>query len=101
MSVAESIVDTPPARWHGLADRVLAGGTLDRDEARTILESTDAELLDVLAAAYASAGQFDHAVESADAALKLGPPDPLAAEIRRRRDLYRRHERFVAPVPKG
>jgi biotin synthase len=52
MSVAESIVDTPPARWHGLADRVLAGGTLDRDEARTILESTDAELLDVLAAAY-------------------------------------------------
>ncbi|NBW85902.1 MAG: biotin synthase BioB [Planctomycetia bacterium] len=52
MSVAESLVDAPPARWHGLADRVLAGGTLDRDEARAILESTDAELLDVLAAAY-------------------------------------------------
>jgi biotin synthase len=52
MSVAEPLVDTNPARWYGLADRVLAGGTLERDEARAILDSSDAELLDVLAAAY-------------------------------------------------
>jgi biotin synthase len=52
MSVAEPLVDTTPARWHGLADRVLAGGSLDRDEARAILDSSDAELLDVMAAAY-------------------------------------------------
>jgi len=52
MSVAEPLVDTNPARWYGLADRVLAGGTLERDEARAILDSSDTELLDVLAAAY-------------------------------------------------
>jgi len=40
------------SRWHALADRVLAGGVLDRDEARAILASPDEELLDLLAAAY-------------------------------------------------
>jgi biotin synthase len=35
-----------------LADRVLAGGVIDRDEARAILESSDVELLDLLAAAW-------------------------------------------------
>jgi len=41
-----------PSRWHALADRVLAGGDLDRSEALAILESPDEELLDLLAAAY-------------------------------------------------
>jgi len=41
-----------PSRWHALADRVLAGGAIDRDEARAILASPDEELLDLLAAAY-------------------------------------------------
>jgi Flp pilus assembly protein TadD len=48
-----------------------------------------------LAAAFAAAGRFDHAVNSADAALRLSPPEPLASEIRRKRDLYaqrKRHE---------
>jgi len=40
------------ARWQACADRVLAGGAIDRNEARTILESSDVELLDVLAAAW-------------------------------------------------
>jgi biotin synthase len=40
------------ARWQALADRVLAGGVIDRDEARAILESSDVELLDLLAAAW-------------------------------------------------
>ena len=39
-------------RWQALADRVLGGAALDRDEARQILDSPDAQLLDVLAAAY-------------------------------------------------
>jgi len=52
MSVAEPLPDTTPARWQALADRVLAGDTPTRAEARSILESSDAELLDVLAAAY-------------------------------------------------
>ncbi|MFM7033991.1 MAG: biotin synthase BioB [Planctomycetia bacterium] len=40
------------SRWHGIAARSLAGEPFDRADARAILESPDAELLDVLAAAY-------------------------------------------------
>ena len=46
------------SRWHGLAARALAGEILDRSEARAILESSDAELLDVLAAAYSVRHRF-------------------------------------------
>lgn len=43
----------PPAvRWSALADHVLAGQRLDEEEGLAILRSPDAELLDVLAAAY-------------------------------------------------
>ncbi|NBV44103.1 MAG: biotin synthase BioB [Planctomycetia bacterium] len=42
----------PAGGWAGLADRVLSGGMVDRDEARAVLASGDEELLDVLAAAY-------------------------------------------------
>jgi biotin synthase len=52
MSFADLAPDVTPGRWHALADRVLAGGAIDRDDARAILESSDAELLDLLAAAY-------------------------------------------------
>ncbi len=40
------------SRWHSLAQRVLDGARIDRDEARAILESPDEELLELLAAAY-------------------------------------------------
>jgi biotin synthase len=40
------------SRWQALAHRVLAGGGVDRDEARAILESADVELLDLLNAAW-------------------------------------------------
>ena len=49
MDVASS---PAPSRWHTLADRVLAGGEIDRDDARAILASPDEQLLDLLAAAY-------------------------------------------------
>ncbi|MFM7206937.1 MAG: biotin synthase BioB [Planctomycetaceae bacterium] len=52
MPPATASRDIAPSRWHALADRVLAGGSLDRDEARAVLESDDAELLDLLAAAW-------------------------------------------------
>ncbi len=52
MSLAEAPRDTAPGRWQALADRVLAGGAIDRDEARAVLDSSDVELLDVLAAAW-------------------------------------------------
>jgi biotin synthase len=38
--------------WHALAERVLAGHRLTRDEGLAVLASPDAELLDLLAAAY-------------------------------------------------
>jgi biotin synthase len=40
------------SRWHALADRVLAGETLSREEALEILEAPDAELLELVGAAY-------------------------------------------------
>src|SRR5688500_13932317 len=40
------------ATWGALADRVLAGHRLTFDEALSVLNSADEELLDVLAAAY-------------------------------------------------
>jgi len=43
---------TSPSRWQSLADRVLAGGEISRDEALAILESPDEQLLDLLAATY-------------------------------------------------
>lgn len=52
----ELIHDGPTAiatgRWHGLADRVLSGSPLTRDEALGVLAAPDEELLDLLAAAY-------------------------------------------------
>ncbi len=50
MSLAEPLATG--SRWHALADRILAGGEIDRAEARGILESPDVELLDLLGAAY-------------------------------------------------
>jgi biotin synthase len=52
MSLADVSRDITPGRWHSLAERVLSGGSIDRDDARSILESGDVELLDLLAAAY-------------------------------------------------
>ena len=51
MSVAEDS-PTQTNRWQTMASRVLSGGTIDRDEARAILESSDVELLDLLAATW-------------------------------------------------
>ncbi|MGE0758364.1 MAG: biotin synthase BioB [Pirellulaceae bacterium] len=48
-------VDEPATRefvWHELAGRVLHGHQLTRDEALTVLQSPDEDLLDLLAAAY-------------------------------------------------
>ncbi|MDX6515625.1 MAG: biotin synthase [Gaiellaceae bacterium] len=42
----------PGSRWHGLADRVLAGEPLSRADALAALEAPDTELLDLLGAAY-------------------------------------------------
>ncbi|HKB11872.1 MAG TPA: tetratricopeptide repeat protein [Vicinamibacterales bacterium] len=53
--------------------------------------------LDVLAAAYAAAGQFDRAVETCDLALEMKPDAVLASAIRQRRELYMRRQPFRSP----
>ncbi len=58
----------------------------------------DPEALDVLAAAYAAAGAFDRAMETADAALRLTAAGPTADAIRARRALYAQHRAYVMPA---
>ena len=50
----------------------------------------DGPVLDVLAAAYAAAGDYDRAVTTAEAALAQSKPGPAADAVRLRLDLYRR-----------
>ena len=60
----------------------------------------DARALDVLAAAYAAAGDFERAQDTATAALRLLPAaEPLVAGIRQRLELYRQRRRYIAPDP--
>lgn len=42
---------TTTTRWHELADRILDGGAIDATEALAVLDSSDAELMEVVAAA--------------------------------------------------
>ena len=72
------------------------------DHAANLTERRDAHALDVLAAAYAAAGQFDRAIDTSQAAIELKPEAALASAIRQRLELYRRHKPYVAPVgPSG
>ena len=48
-------------------------------------------------AAYAEAGQFDRAIAACESALGMKPDAALAAAIRRREVLYRRHEPYRSP----
>jgi tetratricopeptide (TPR) repeat protein len=67
------------------------------DRAVTLTGRSDAKALDALAGSQAAAGRFDDAVETAAAALALGPPEALAAAIRHRQDLYRQRRAYVMP----
>src|SRR5437764_1213172 len=57
----------------------------------------DASAMDVLAAAYAEAGQFDRAIAAAQLALTMKPDPALAAAIRGRLELYRQHQPYRSP----
>ena len=69
--------------------------------AADLTEHRDPRVLDALAAAYASAGDFDRAVDTAGAALQLGPGDAFAAEIRARQALYDEHKPYRRPERKN
>ena len=57
----------------------------------------DASALDILAAAYAAADQFDLAVATCEAALVMNPDAALAGAIRAREELYRQRRPYRSP----
>jgi tetratricopeptide (TPR) repeat protein len=67
------------------------------EHAADLTQRRDASVLDILAAAYAAAGQFDRAVGASQAALDLKPAELLAAAIRRRQALYMQRQAYVGP----
>jgi hypothetical protein len=72
--------------------RVPAEGVRLAERAVRLTEGRNATALDTLAAAYATAGQTDRAIETAERALTLAVESgerELAAEIRTRLDRYR------------
>jgi len=68
------------------------------EQAADLTGRQDASALDILAAAYAAAGQFDRAVAACETALTMKPDPALAAAIRRRQELYRQHKTYVSPA---
>ncbi|WP_437192023.1 biotin synthase BioB [Planctomicrobium sp. SH527] len=56
-------LSAPVSRWHEMSRRVLSGESITIEEGRSILESSDEELLDLLAATYAvRRAHFSHIV---------------------------------------
>jgi biotin synthase len=51
-SSREAVFPGTPGRWLSLADRVLAGGSIDREDALAVLQSSDADVPEVMAAAW-------------------------------------------------
>src|SRR5207247_5795327 len=67
------------------------------ERAAELSDRRDPRVLDLLAAAYAASGEFDRAVATAQAALDLKPPEPIAAAIRDRQQLHKQRQALVAP----
>jgi tetratricopeptide (TPR) repeat protein len=67
------------------------------ERAADLTGRVDASALDILAAAYASSGQFDRALTTCERALTLKPDAALAAAIRRREALYRQRQPYRSP----
>ncbi len=71
------------------------------ESAAALTHRGSADALDVLAAAYASAGRFEAAVDTATAALRLleqtARASGLIEEVSGRLDLYRRRRPFIVP----
>ena len=91
MSISWALATGPNPSLRDIAEAVDAA-----ERAAGLTRRLDARALDVLAAAYAAAGQFDRAQDTAAAALRLMPAEPLATEISQRLDLYRRHRMYIA-----
>jgi len=66
------------------------------ERAAALTARRDANTLDVLAVAHASAGDFDRAIVVADEALALNPPAALAEMIRRHQELFRKRMPYIS-----
>ena len=64
--------------------------------AAELSDRRDADILDIVAAAEAAAGQFDAAVATCDAALALNPKTTAAAAISQHASLYKQRRSYVA-----
>lgn len=71
------------------------------ERAADLTDRQDPTALDILAAAYASAGLFDRAVATTEAALRLAPASPAAVSIKVRQELYKRRRPYVSPAVEG
>lgn len=79
-----------PSRAQQLAESVCAES-----------ENRNGEYLDTLAAAYASVGRFEAAIETGKLALTMLGDNPAAAHIRERVQLYEKKQPFVEPAAAG
>lgn len=71
------------------------------ERAAKLTNYQNAEILDTLAAAYASAGQFDRAVATAQTAVTLASAaenNELATQVRERLQLYRQAKPYLEPA---
>ena len=89
-SLAWLLATAPDAALRNAGEAIRYG-----ERAADLTRRTDASALDILAAAYASAGQFDRAIAITQEALVLKPDDALAAAIHQRQALYRQRRSFV------
>ena len=80
-----------------VAIRDPAGAVRFAERAADLTERRDASALDILAAAYASAGRFDEAIAACDLALTLKPDVALERSIRARQALYRQGRPYRSP----
>jgi Flp pilus assembly protein TadD len=64
------------------------------ERAAALTARQDAEALDALAAAYASAGRFDRALQVIEEALRVSGAAPMAAGLRERQELYKKGEAY-------
>src|SRR4029453_2811018 len=106
-------VQLGPERVSALTDLAWILATTADDNVRTpsealslaeraveLTDRRDARALDVLGAAYASAGFFERALEAADAARRVAADGPITSAIEERRELYRRRQPYrVSPGP--
>jgi tetratricopeptide (TPR) repeat protein len=66
------------------------------ERAVTLTRRADGDTLDVLAVAYAGAGDFNRALAIIDEALALNPPEGIAVLLRRHQALFKQGQPYVS-----